>query len=300
MTSNPEATENPGEGFFSSTEVTMDRCPYCGSSSIDNPKEPGVPPRCQDCGHNLPSQERLAAGPSAPPKDNTEVVIVCPYCGYRSRTEADRLPDGTIDLQCRKCSHSFPFDRQRALDKPAPDPHPLFDRQQDSTSPPVRPRKRGGSRLTVMILVILLLAGGGLFFALKPSASPPVDTSAFETPTTAGQVRTEAQKQAPRPQIHIQAVNYRGRVLLNGRQVFVFEGEKDRIYDHLDNIELAEGDNSLTVEYHRRHTSGSPGISIRLYQFDWETGEETGLASWTLKNERGRKTFLLNYRAGSQ
>ncbi|RME38303.1 MAG: hypothetical protein D6794_05570 [Deltaproteobacteria bacterium] len=273
----------------------MDRCPYCGSSSIDSPKKPGMPPRCQDCGHNLPAQERQAADPSAPLKDNTEVVIVCPYCGYRSTTEADRLPDGTIDLQCRKCSHSFPFDRRRALEKPVPDPHPLFDRQQHATSPPVRPRKRRGSRLPVMLLGILLLAGGGLFFALRPSASPPVDTSAFETPTTAGQVRTGAQKQAPKPQIHIQAVNYRGRVLLNGQQIFVFEGEKDRLYEHLDTAQLVPGDNRLMVEYHRRHASGAPHISLKLYQFDWETGEETRLADWTLRNERGRKTFLLSY-----
>jgi len=93
--------------------------------------------------------------------------------------------------------------------------------------------------------------------------------------------------------IYIFAYNYRGRILLNGEELYIIEGEKNMSYNHTSAITLREGQNLFDVEYHTRFKSGTPEIRIKVYQFNWNTGEETTLAEWQIDNDRGKKHFEL-------
>lgn len=93
--------------------------------------------------------------------------------------------------------------------------------------------------------------------------------------------------------IYIFAYNYRGRVLLNGQELYIIEGEENTSYNHTSSITLKEGQNLFDVEYHTRFKSGTPEIRIKVYKFNWDNGEETNLAEWTIDNERGKQRFEL-------
>jgi hypothetical protein len=112
----------------------------------------------------------------------------------------------------------------------------------------------------------------------------PVKPSPQTTPVPVAKTET---------MIYIFAYNYRGRILLNGEELYIIEGEKDMSYNHTSAITLREGQNLFDVEYHTRFKSGTPEIRIKVYQFNWNTGEETTLAEWKIDNDRGKKHFEL-------
>ncbi|MEW6416978.1 MAG: hypothetical protein AB1480_02525 [Nitrospirota bacterium] len=91
--------------------------------------------------------------------------------------------------------------------------------------------------------------------------------------------------------IYIYSLNYKGKVRLNGEDLYEIKGEKDMNYNYSTGGKLRYGRNIFDVQYTPLSDPRMKEIKIRVYKYDWDTRKEEVLKEWIVNDLGGSRSF---------
>ncbi|OHB25146.1 MAG: hypothetical protein A2X84_09095 [Desulfuromonadaceae bacterium GWC2_58_13] len=91
--------------------------------------------------------------------------------------------------------------------------------------------------------------------------------------------------------VYVFAINYRGSVRFDGKEIYPIEGERDMSYNYTGNLTLNRGSNTFEVDYQALPDPWMTEIKLKVFSHDWKTGEETVHGEWIIKDTEGRQSY---------
>lgn len=155
----------------------------------------------------------------------------------------------------------------------------------------------GSAGYLVIPVGIALLIGIGATNSFMTDLLPAVDPF----PSTSGQHNnvppdeTQATPTISDSMIYIYAVNYSGHIILNGDTIFSFDGEPNINYNSTQEVRLQPGENELVIDYQPVPSQPFFNLKLKLFQIDWDSGEEISLKVVDLSDGGGRKSYTIRY-----
>ncbi len=93
--------------------------------------------------------------------------------------------------------------------------------------------------------------------------------------------------------VYIYALNYKGKITLNGKEFYVIKGDPDMNYNYSTGGALTYGKNVFQVDYASLPDPWKLELRIKVYKPNWQTGGRTIFKEWLLEDSGGSKTFKI-------
>ena len=62
-------------------------------------------------------------------------------------------------------------------------------------------------------------------------------------------------------------------------------------YNYTGSVTLSPGRNVFNIDYESLPDPWMTKLELKVYRYDWQSGEETVLATWILEDQGGQKQF---------
>ncbi len=96
--------------------------------------------------------------------------------------------------------------------------------------------------------------------------------------------------------VYVYALNYKGKITLNGEEFYVIKGDPDRNYNYSTGGALTYGKNLFQVDYRALPDPWKLELRIKIYKPNWQTGDRTVFKEWVLEDRGGTKSFEIDIR----